>query len=136
MNQLKLAGCVIRDARGKILLLHRNTAKRVQWEIPGGKIDPGEDARTTAVREVREETGAEVDIVRHLGEKSFEEDLYTMVYTWYLATVVEGTPSVREPETHDRCEFFSPAELAGMEHELSPNTRNFLAELNSGKISM
>ena len=136
MNQLKLAGCVIRDEKGKILLLHRKTAKRVQWEIPGGKIDPGEDPRTTAVREVREETGAEVKIVRHLGEKSFEEDLYTMVYTWYLATVVKGTPSVREPETHDRCEFFSLSELGGMEHELSPNTRNFLAELKSGKIPM
>ncbi|MFI5843796.1 hypothetical protein ACIA8K_29255 [Catenuloplanes sp. NPDC051500] len=59
-----------------------------------------------------------------------------MVYSWYLAQVVRGTPSVREPETHDDCRYFSLSELDGMAHELSPNTLNFLAELRSGKVSM
>ncbi|MDR7277737.1 NUDIX hydrolase [Catenuloplanes atrovinosus] len=77
MNRLVLAGCVITDAGGRILLLHRRTAGRVQWEIPGGKIDAGEDARAAAVREVREEVGVDVVIVRRLGEKSFEEDSRT-----------------------------------------------------------
>lgn len=108
MNQLKLAGCVIRNEDGGILLLHRNTPRRVQWEIPGGKkIDQDEDPSATAAREVLEETGAEVAIVRHLGEKAFEEDVYTMVYSWYLAEVVSGSPMVREPDTHDDCRFFS-----------------------------
>ncbi|MGW7537884.1 NUDIX hydrolase [Amycolatopsis sp. NPDC054798] len=30
---------------------------RKQWELPGGKREPGETARKTAVRELREETG-------------------------------------------------------------------------------
>jgi mutator protein MutT len=136
MEQLKLAGCVIKNENDEILLLHRNTAKRVQWEIPGGKIDPGEDAAKTAAREVREETGADVSIIRELGEKAFDEDTYTMVYTWFLADVVSGVPSVQEPATHDRCEFLSLASLTEMDAELSPNTRNFLNELRSGKISI
>lgn len=134
MEQLRLAGCVIRNPDGAILLLHRNTAKRVQWEIPGGKIDADEDAAKTAAREVREETGADVEIVREIGQRSFDEDGYTMIYTWFLAEIVAGTPSVQEPATHDRCEYLALGDLNQMGDELSPNTRNFLAELNAGNV--
>jgi len=42
MKTIHLADCIIQDKDGKILLLHRNTPKRTQWEIPGGKIKEGE----------------------------------------------------------------------------------------------
>jgi 8-oxo-dGTP diphosphatase len=136
MDQLRLAGCVIKNGDGDILLLHRNTAKRRQWEIPGGKLDPNEDAIKTAVREMREEVGVEVEIVRELGTRSFDEDGYTMIYTWFLAEIIEGVPSVQEPQTHDRCEFLSTEQMKAMVQELSSNTRNFLAELTAGRVGI
>ena len=54
---MQLAGCVIQNERKEILLLHRATAKRTEWELPGGKVVPHEAPRQTAVREVKEELG-------------------------------------------------------------------------------
>ena len=49
------AGAVIRDARGRTLLLvNRDTGG---FMLPGGALDPGESAAAAVVREVREETG-------------------------------------------------------------------------------
>ena len=38
------------------------------WALPKGRIDPGETAAETAVREVREETGVEGRLVEKLGD--------------------------------------------------------------------
>jgi 8-oxo-dGTP diphosphatase len=46
-------------------VVHR--PRRGDWSLPKGKLDPGEDEQTAAVREVREETGASVDVGPDLG---------------------------------------------------------------------
>lgn len=38
------------------------------WELPGGTLEAGEDARAAVVREIREETGLEVEPVEHVGD--------------------------------------------------------------------
>jgi 8-oxo-dGTP pyrophosphatase MutT (NUDIX family) len=47
------------------------------WALPKGRIDPGETAAETAVREVREETGVEGRLVEKLGDVRY---VYTA--TW------------------------------------------------------
>ena len=136
MSQIRLAGCVIKDDQDRFLMLHRNTPRRKQWEIPGGKLDPGEDAPATAARELREEMGIEVNVERLLGEQKFDEDGYTMVYTWYLATIASGTPTVQEHNLHDRCAFLPMTELEAMFDQLSPNAKNFVNEFRTGRIKL
>ncbi len=136
MPEIQLAGCVIMDQRGHVLLLHRNTPRRQQWEIPGGKLDWGEDPRTTAARELREEMGIEVTLQRKLGTGRFIEDGYTMIYTWFLATIASGTPQALESDKHDRCEFLDITNLGGLASELSPNTKNLVEEIVSGRIAL
>ena len=53
MTQLPAAGGVVRNPAGGILFIRRFG----RWDLPKGKIEPGESAERTAVREVEEECG-------------------------------------------------------------------------------
>ncbi|HUP26116.1 MAG TPA: NUDIX hydrolase, partial [Candidatus Limnocylindrales bacterium] len=101
MSKLQLAGCIITDSKGRILLMHRSTPQRTQWEIPGGKINPGEAAVTAAVRELKEELGVDVTIIKPLGSKEFIEDGTRINYTWYMSVITSGRPVIMEPQTFD-----------------------------------
>lgn len=53
--------------RGDSWLIVRHRRLGVsQWELPGGHLDPGEDAETAAARETQEQTGARVEIGSHV----------------------------------------------------------------------
>src|ERR1700735_1287631 len=52
------AGCVVvRDGQVLLLWRHRVITGAPGWEIPIGKIEPGEDPAAAAARETEEETG-------------------------------------------------------------------------------
>lgn len=59
------ASAFIRDEGGRILLHRRSDTGR--WAFPAGSLDLGESLAATAVREVREETGLEVEPLRLIG---------------------------------------------------------------------
>ena len=56
---------VVFDDRGRILLQRRSD--NGNWCLPGGAIERGESAHETVVREVKEETGYDVEVVRLIG---------------------------------------------------------------------
>lgn len=59
---------VITDHHGRILLMERGTEPfRGSWVLPGGLVDPGETVEEAVVREVREELGLTVEVVRLIG---------------------------------------------------------------------
>lgn len=73
INKWKIAvGVILRNARGEILLERR--ADCGLWGLPGGRMDLGESATETAVRELREETGLEIRIERLVGIYTEPED--------------------------------------------------------------
>jgi 8-oxo-dGTP diphosphatase len=52
---------------GKALILKRSSHEDIypnMWELPSGKVNFGEDPNTSVKREVFEETGQEVEVVR------------------------------------------------------------------------
>mgnify|MGYP001090895803 CR=1 FL=1 len=53
------------DAHQKVLLTKR--ADNGRWCLPGGGMDPGESIEETCVREVLEETGLKVRVIRLVG---------------------------------------------------------------------
>ena len=56
---------VVRDADGLLLLVERCDSG--DWELPGGRVDVGESAVHTAVREVAEESGVVVHVTGLIG---------------------------------------------------------------------
>jgi 8-oxo-dGTP diphosphatase len=63
---------VIRDRDGKVLLV-KHSYGHLNWELPGGGVEAGESVQDAVVREVREETGLDVD-VDHLAAMYDERD--------------------------------------------------------------
>jgi 8-oxo-dGTP diphosphatase len=132
MNNINLAGCVIvkDDA---LLLLHR--IKTDWFELPGGKIDPGENAEQAAIRELREELLCDVEIIKMFGNKDFKENDNSMGYTWFLAKIKEGQ-SVRVGEKDKFSEFRYIPISDLKKYRLSTNMQNFVKELENGTISL
>jgi len=48
---------VLDDGSVVLLRQYRHAVRKTLWEIPAGKLDPGEDLTTCALRELKEETG-------------------------------------------------------------------------------
>jgi len=61
-------GVVIHD--DKVLVIY--SEKRQTYEFPKGTIDEGESKEAAALREVKEETGYEAEIVESLGDITYE----------------------------------------------------------------
>lgn len=62
-KKIKAAGGVVYNDRKEVLMIYR----RNFWDLPKGKIDPGESKKQAAIREVQEETGLqELIIVKRL----------------------------------------------------------------------
>ena len=75
--------------RGKVLLLYKNFRNKYEgWVLPKGTVEKGEEYEDTALREVREETGARASIVKYVGKSHYSftvpEDTVEKEVHWYL----------------------------------------------------
>ena len=108
------------DERNRVLLVRHSD--RGVWVAPGGMVEPDEDPHETALREMREETGLDVDIVGILGVFGGPEfrvtytngDRVGYVMTVYEARLRTGEPTPDDEETLD-IGFFSKDEAARLE---------------------
>lgn len=66
----------IRNDAGEILLIHK--IDNDLWALPGGGHDAGESITDTVVREVREETGLNVEVIRLVG--TYTDPRHVMAY--------------------------------------------------------
>lgn len=106
------AGTMILNEKGEVLLAKRSqNAKNERgcWENPGGKVSFGEKLEEAARREIREELGIEVDIIKQFlaADHLIPEEKQHWVATTFIAKVREGfTPKIMEPEKCDEIGWF------------------------------
>ncbi len=111
---LLLAGALIADADGRVLLLHRNTPENSWWEVPGGKVEEGEEAWETALRELAEELSVRVELVAEIGTEQFNQGDQPLEYTWYLARIQSGVPRLVELNRFDAFRYFTWDEVRAL----------------------
>ncbi|XP_029107461.1 nucleoside diphosphate-linked moiety X motif 6 [Scleropages formosus] len=60
-HQVGVAGAVLDESNGKVLVVQDKNKTKNAWKFPGGLSNPGENIGVTAVREVFEETGVRAE---------------------------------------------------------------------------
>ncbi len=90
------AGTVVHDAPRGVLLLwrHRFITDTWGWEIPAGRIDPGETPEAAAARETLEETGWRPGPLRPLVRFQPTNGISDQVFNIFLA---DGATHVGDP---------------------------------------
>ena len=112
---IEAGGGLVTNPRGEILMIFRHT----RWDLPKGKLEPGERIEACAVREVEEETGIQNP---QRGEKLLTTNhfyrlngAWTMKKTtWYAMTHPGDAPLV--PQTEEditALAWVNPAKLDG-----------------------
>ncbi|MFL6351034.1 MAG: NUDIX hydrolase [Bryobacteraceae bacterium] len=110
-------GLVIREAPDgmELILVHRKQYD--DWSLPKGKVEPGEEALHAAIREVREETGCEVDCEGFAGETRYEvRGVPKVVQFWRMRLVSQERLDAND-EIAETVWLRVPAAMARMSYE-------------------
>ncbi|MDB5170173.1 MAG: hydrolase [Candidatus Saccharibacteria bacterium] len=127
-----LAGCIIVDDYGRMLLLHRSTDDYSHWELPGGKVEADELPEATAIREIREELGVDVRLTKALGSEVFEDNDRVFKFYWFQAVIARGTVRVMEEALFDDYDYIELEDLPSI--ALSANMLVLEQKLLSGAV--
>lgn len=108
-NPFPTVDVIIEKGEQVVLILRRNEPR--QWALPGGFCDYGESLEEAAVREAREETNLEVELVEqfHTYSDPQRDPRQHNITTVYIAKVKGGTPKAQDDAQQIR--VFSEAEL-------------------------
>jgi len=115
IQKVVIGGVVIDD--GKALIVQRASNEDFfpnHWELPGGKKEPLETIIKTVERELKEETGLDVSVIKPLN---------TLNYTWEseseikdatqinFLTKLTGEPNVKLSDEHQNFAWIKPNEV-------------------------
>lgn len=104
MKQITVSGAVILRANAdtgktEIFATQRGYGDwKGWWEIPGGKLEPGETPEQCIEREIREELATEVRAEKILGVVEYDYPTFHLTMHCILCTIVSGEPKLLEHE--------------------------------------
>ncbi|AJS58963.1 ADP-ribose pyrophosphatase [Paenibacillus sp. IHBB 10380] len=85
------AAAVVVNSRNEILLIK---GPRRGWEMPGGQVELGESLSQAAIRETKEESGIDIEIIKFCGV--FQNVNGSICNTLFLARPIGGELTVTE----------------------------------------
>ena len=121
----KTSTAIIPFPQERILLVKRETVPfKGYWALPGGRMDLGETIEQTVVREVKEETGLDVTVVREVGEyreQGIKDDVEYDYYPTCFVVKKVGREIKKQDSEIQEIQLFSLKELPkplAFEHDL------------------
>lgn len=136
---LPVGRCAVRNPNDELLLIKRELSADHNaglWEFAGGKIDIGEIVGQATIREVREETGLDVDLTSDFvlvdNRVISDGELAGSVYMMFCAAgkAIGGKLKLSKEHTDSEWEAFD----AAMGYELTPETRK--AAIMLGELAL
>jgi ADP-ribose pyrophosphatase YjhB (NUDIX family) len=124
---------VIEDPAGRVLLCQQSQGHRL-WGLPGGKIRDGESPIRAAIRDIREETGTDVEIIDLVGLYQLtggdpQSDLPDVLVHVFRARL-DGEATVNAPGRICRLSWHEPDSLP---EPTTPTTRRALDDAAAGR---
>ena len=104
-------GAIIVNEKNETILLKRTSKTRNGagfWAKPGGGVEFGEKIEDAVRREVKDELGVDVEIIKFLGfsEGILKSENQHWVSFNYLAKIIGGEIRNMEPEKHEEIKWF------------------------------
>jgi len=128
-NSEPTAGALIVDDEGRILLVKRaHDPFGGTWDVPGGFLEEAEDPLDALRREVREETGLEVEpeefVAARVDRYGADPAAATTLNLYWTARVTGGEPQAGDDASD--LHWFEPSELPPEDEIGFPNVRELL----------
>lgn len=119
-----VAALIVRGDRFLACQRPADKARALQWEFPGGKIEPGESGPQALVRECREELGVTVRVLEPFMDVTHDYPELTVHLTLYVCETIDGDPVRLE---HNDIRFITVDEMDAL--DFCPADRVFCAEI-------
>jgi 8-oxo-dGTP diphosphatase len=120
--QIVVAGALVSGSALLVAQRDRPPELAGRWELPGGKVAPGESDAAALVRELREELGVDVSVGGHVGADVALSDTMTLRAYW-----VTQTGGALHPHDHRALRWVTVDELDAL--PWVPADRAWLGEL-------
>ena len=104
--------CALIERAGRVLLARRPAHKHLalKWEFPGGKVAGGETPAAALIREIKEELGCDIILVRALPRFTHTYDRTTIEMIPFVCRLSPGSPEPH-PTEHVTIAWARPGEL-------------------------
>ncbi len=112
------AGVVVKQDGKYLLVQEKKPSAYGLWNLPAGRVEEGDSIEKTAVKEAKEETGYDVELIRELGV--FHEDVKVACKHAFEAKIIGGELYV--PENMLDAKWFTYDEILQMKEKLRTST--------------
>lgn len=111
MKRVDVAYVLLFDEQGKNVLMVKNKGMKTSYyTLPGGTVERGETLEEAAIREVKEETGLEVEVngIFSVSEVFFVDREHHTIFFTFRGEVIGGEINISFPEEIEEVTWMEP----------------------------